>query len=470
MSWNEPLSTGPESHLMSKFVFVLAITVFQWLSSANAEDVWRADIDAALETAKADGKDLILFYTGSDWSEPCQKMVAEILGKQEFLDASTKDFVLVEFDFPHDHQLSPQTVRQNQNWADKFGIQDFPTIILIDQKQRPFGITGYREGGVEAYLGTLADFRQKRLRRDEALAKAELLQGPERAKMLDLALSELDPSLAQLYYEGIVAEIVDLDREDELGLRTKWNASRDSEMRQIIMTDIVMVSRLEKPEVAIKFIDDVLKEFKFPAQQRLQILQMKLNLLRKSEQIAGLDQVLDDMIAIEELTDESRQRLVVKKIFFMIGTDRREQGLKLLDDSIAKSGSFAHYLWLAKGQLLDADGRHDEAIACFDAGINNGDPTPDVLIELYGAKADAYMALKNELRAMQSLDRFSENKEMPADLRAEAMLQKAMIMRASGRDRQATLVENRAIEISGSPDEQSELRKLVAQLRKKQGG
>ncbi len=455
---------------MSKFVIAFALTVFQLLSPASAEDIWRDDIDAALEVAKADGKDLLLFYTGSDWCEPCKKMVAEILDKPDFLDAITKHFLLVELDFPHDRQLSNEMVKQNQEWSDKFGIEGFPTIVLMDLEQRPFGITGYREGGVGAYLDLLNDFRQKRMRRDEVLVKAELLKGPERAKMLDQALSELDSSLAELYYEKIIDEIVEIDSEDALGLRTKWNASKDAEMRKIILTDIVVVSRLEKPEVAIKFIDDVLDEFIFPAQQLLQILQIKLGLLRKVNQIEAMDKVLENMISIEELTEDSRQRLLVKKIFFMVGTDRREEGLKLLDESIGKADRSASQLWLAKGQLLDADGRHDEAIVCFDSGINNGDPSPDILIELFGAKADSYMALKNELRAIQSLDKFAENTEMPSDLRAEALLQKAMIMRASDRDRQATLVENRAIEISGSPEEQAEMRKLVERLRKKQGG
>ena len=49
------------------------------------------------------------------------------------------------------------------------------------------------------------------------------------------------------------------------------------------------------------------------------------------------------------------------------------------------------------------------------------------------------------------------------------MLQKAMIMRDSGRSRRATLVENRAVEIAESPSERAETQKLVERLRKRFG-
>ena len=79
------------------------------------------------------------------------------------------------------------------------------------------------------------------------------------------------------------------------------------------------------------------------------------------------------------------------------------------------------------------------------------------------------MGLKNELRAIQTLDEFAENDEMPVDLRSETLLHKAMIMRDSGRKRRAILVENRAIEICESPVERAEMQKLVERLRTKYG-
>ena len=433
------------------------------------DEVWLDDVDKAIATAKADGKDLLLLYTGSDWCPPCKKLEEEVFGQDEFLTEAKRNFVFVILDFPREKKLAPETVKQNAVWASKYGIEGYPTVVLIDKNQKPYGISGYREGGVENYLGILGEFHQQRIRRDEAFTAAEKLEGKERAEMLDKALSEMEVELAELYYDDIVQEIVSIDKEDASGLRTKWNASKDSEMRKIIMTDIVVISRLEKPETAIKFVDEVLNEIKFPASQKLKIFQIKLGLLRKQNDLESMDALLDEMISMEELTIESRQRLLVKKVLLMAGTNRRDKAIKLLDDSLKTAVHHSSLLWLAKGQLLMTEKKFEEAIKCFDTGMLRANGAPDVLVELYGAKADCHMSLDNELRAIQTLDEFAENDSMPADLRSEAMLQKAMIMRDSGRERRATLVENRAIEISDSTQEQTEMRKLVNRLRKKYG-
>ena len=71
------------------------------------------------------------------------------------------------FDFPQQKELLPRVQQQNLEWANRFGVSGYPTIILVDQEQRPFAITGYQEGGVEAFLGLMSDKREKRIRRDQ---------------------------------------------------------------------------------------------------------------------------------------------------------------------------------------------------------------------------------------------------------------------------------------------------------------
>lgn len=262
---------------------IILAGVFLTLVSSGvlADDVWLTDAAQASKIAKEQNKDLLLLFTGSDWCPPCMKLEEEVFSQADFLQEAQQQFVFVVFDFPKEKELPAELAAQNKEWAKRFGIAGYPTVVLADREQRPFGITGYRDGGVEAYLGELGDFKQKRLRRDEAFEKAKDLKGAERAKMLDEALSEMEQSLAELYYEDIVKEIVEIDKEDISGLRTKWNASKDSEIRKIIITDILMISRLEKPAVAISFIDEILEEMNFPAAQRLQILMIKIGLVAK---------------------------------------------------------------------------------------------------------------------------------------------------------------------------------------------
>ena len=447
-----------------------ADTHFSWAASPVADDdsSWMDNAELALKTARQGDKDLLLLFTGSDWCPPCQKLEEEVLGQEDFLNEARNQFVLVVFDFPQQKELLPRIKEQNQQWAERFGVNSYPTIILLDQQERPFAILGYQEGGVDVFLGLIGEQRQKRIRRDEFFDEAKGLEGDDRAIQLDKALSEMDQDIANLYYEKSVKEIVDIDREDKLGLRTKWNAEADAEMRKIILTDIITVSRLEKPQRAVEFIDEVMAAISFTAPQRLQVYQIKLDLYRKMNDRAGMDAVLDLMIAMDELTETTRERLMVKKALSLVGTGRPDEAMEMLDNALA-NGQGKLYLWLAKGQLLDAQDRFDDAIKAFDQGIVQARVNPDLLIELVGSKADSLVAKGDPLSAIRELDNFADDQQMPGDLRGIALLHKAMIMRETDRRRQARLAENRAIEVAGSPEQRGEMQKLVDRLRKKFG-
>ena len=120
-----------------------------------------------------------------------------------------------------------------------------------------------------------------------------------------------------VYYPEIVEEIVALDKDNALGLRKKWNAAEDAEMRKIIMEDLMMIARIEKPQRAVDFIDEVMKEIEFSDSERLNIFQIKLNLVRQLKDSSKVDALLDEMIDLDGVDGNTRQRLIVKKIYLM---------------------------------------------------------------------------------------------------------------------------------------------------------
>lgn len=443
------------------------------LSAANAIDDkkpgFTEDAQAAFEKAIKEDKELLILFTGSDWCPPCKKLEAEVLSEEDFLFEVTRHYVLLKLDFPKSIEQSPELVKQNQELADKFGVDSFPTIVLTDKNLKPFAFAGYETGGFQNYLGLLEEARQLRVRRDEALAQAKDKTGDERAKLLNQAISEMREEIIEVYYADIIAEIVELDADNHLGLREKWNAAADAEMRQIIMTDIAMVARLEKPSRAIEFIDEVLGMIEFKPAERLEVLQVKLNLVRKLNDNTKTDALLNEMIALEGVQGETKERLIVKKVYLMIGSGREAAAMQLLEDSIATEPG-ANFLNLAKGEALAAKGDFAGAIKAFDQAIKTSRGNPDLMIELVSGKADALFELKDEAAALQTLDNFSEDTGMPADLRAEALLHKSLIMRDMNRTRQARLAENRAVEVTESATEKAELQRIVERLRAKFGG
>lgn len=455
-------------------LFFLCILIAFGLPNQNdvtaKEDFWNSDPIKAIDQAKKDKKDILLLFTGSDWCPPCQKLELEVFADESFYDETEENFTYAKFDFLKNSPITPATQKLNDDWAQKYGVDSFPTVVLIDSDQKPYAFAGYEEGGVENFLGLVEESRQVRVRRDEKMAAAKKATGKERAKLLDEAISQMQREISEVYYEDIIEEIIKIDEDDELGLRTKWNEERDKEIRKAIITDVMMVARLESPARAAEMIDEILEKIKFSTRQKLDIMQIKLGLVRELGKPEAVDALLDEMINLEGVEPSTRQRLLVKKIYLMVGSGRKPAATKLLEDSIAageSAGDSNAFLWACKGELLDAEKDYNGAVAAFDKAIPAAKSFPDLLVELVSGKADSLYADGKVAEAMQALDNFADDTDVPADLRAEALLHKSMLMRESGKLRTARLVENRAIEIIESTKEKTELQSVVDRLRKK---
>lgn len=442
--------------------------VCQTATVIGSDDAWMQDVEAGFGKAQRERKDVLMLFTGSDWCPPCIKLDEEILSQDEFLAEVTQRFVLIKLDFPRNHPQDETIAAQNQQWAREFGVDSFPTLFLLDQSGRPFAIAGYTDDDVASYLGLLEQSRQIRMKRDENLKVADEKIGLERAKALDEAMSQMREEIVALYYPEIVAEIVELDKKDELGLRTKWNSAGEAEMRRAILTDIMLISRIEKPDRAIAFIDEVIEEIDFPLPERLAILNIKLGLLRELNDLQRSTELLDQMIELDGLTPVSRERLLVKKVNLYFGAQQQDSAWNLLKESLQQNPQSV-YLLKAKGDLHEALGQFDEAIEAFSSAIGRARNLPDIMIELVSAKADTLYDQGQEGEALATLDAFIDDNRQPADLRAQALLHKSIIMRETNRLRQARLAENRAVEISPSTQTKREVQNLIDKIRKKYG-
>ena len=456
-------------------IFVLALALLTNITTAQVwatpNDGFITDMEAAVEEAKEQDKDILLLFTGSDWCPPCKMLEGEVFSQQEFLDGVSEEFVLVTLDFPKNKQLAPELKEQNDSMAAKFSITSYPTVIMVDQDLKPFAFSGYRSGGPENYIKLMTESRQLRIKRDENLAAAADKTGDERAKLLDAAISGLGEDTASIYYSDIVEEIVKLDKDNSLGLRGKWNADADAEMRKVILADLMVRSRLAKPQQTMQFIDEVLTEFDFSDFERLSILQIKFNLAREISDLDVATGILDSMISLEGVTSGTRQRLTAKKAYVLFEADKPADAIQLLSDQIATvknpASSDVGYLYLAKGELQSKTGKSADAINTFEEGIAATPSNFDLLIELVAAKSDCLFGSEQQPDALKTLDDFSDNERIPADLRADALLQKSMLMRQLNRTRQARLAENRAIEIVDSPAEKASVQKMVQRMRAK---
>ena len=443
---------------------LMLLICFGTTSTFSAE--WTEDINAAIEQAAGDDKDLMILYTGSDWCPPCKLLENEVLSQKEFHFEIDPHYVLVKLDFPKLVEQDPKIAERNTEWLKRFGIEGYPTIVLTDVSLKPYAFLGYEEGGFQNYLALVEEARQLRITRDEKFKQAAAAEGAEKAKLLDDAISGMKEPLVRVYYPEVIEQIIELAAKDEFGLRAKWNGQAEAEMRKMMLADMLMVSRIEKPARAIQFIDEVLEQAEFPDQQKFDALQIKLSLVRQLQKPELINSLMDEMLAIEGLTNDSRQRLQVKRLLLMVGAGQKDQAVTKLEE-VLKQFPGSPWLLLARGGLEAADKNFKQAVSTYTLAQNSAKSQPDLLIDIVGAKADALFSSGQEADALQTLDNFAENTRMPPDLRAEAMLQKSMLMRDMGRTRQARLAENRAIEITESAKEKAETQKVIEKLRQK---
>ena len=105
---------------------------------------WLLDFDGALEKAKAENKPLIVLFTGSDWCIWCKKLDAATLSKPEFSEFANKNYVMLLCDFPQ-AGAKPAQIKKNKALAQKFGIEGFPTLVLIDANSGKSVRFGYNQ-------------------------------------------------------------------------------------------------------------------------------------------------------------------------------------------------------------------------------------------------------------------------------------------------------------------------------------
>lgn len=147
---------------------------------------WMTNFEEAQNLAKKEKKPILLFFTGSDWCGWCHKLENEALSTNEFYDSAGDKFIFVMVDFPLKTPLDAKTTAKNKELQKKYGVQGFPTVILLDENLQKIAQTGYQAGGGRAYAEHLKN-------------KVESFKG-YRQKMSKLSSSGLDSKELQTLY------------------------------------------------------------------------------------------------------------------------------------------------------------------------------------------------------------------------------------------------------------------------------
>ena len=150
---------------MVKFFRLLLVTSLVSggiIASSEAAEGWKTDYTAALAEAAKENKMVLLDFTGSDWCGWCIKLQKDTFSKSEFKKFAQESLVLVELDFPRGKTQSDELKKQNEELAEKFGVQGFPTLVLLDpQGKDATRNVGYLQGGPEAFIQWVESARNR---------------------------------------------------------------------------------------------------------------------------------------------------------------------------------------------------------------------------------------------------------------------------------------------------------------------
>ena len=120
-----------------------------------ADSPWLDNLETARQQAQQSKRDLLIYFSGSDFCPACITLEKDVLSQPAFLKQATKDYVLVQIDFPKKKQLPAPIMQQNAKLKTRFKkdyqFEALPTLYLASSQGIPYAKTGARGGDVKAY-------------------------------------------------------------------------------------------------------------------------------------------------------------------------------------------------------------------------------------------------------------------------------------------------------------------------------
>ena len=115
---------------------IVSLILFLTLT-INAQETNRLTFDQSIEKAKTENKNILLFFSGSDWCAPCVKFKKHFVETDQFKTFSAENLIVYNADFPRlkKNKLADSITEENEKLADKYNNTGlFPLILLLNTK------------------------------------------------------------------------------------------------------------------------------------------------------------------------------------------------------------------------------------------------------------------------------------------------------------------------------------------------
>lgn len=120
---------------------------------AVKDNKWLTDYDKAIKIAKKEKKNVLVYFTGSDWCPPCKMLKKDLFESDEFAQVS-KSYVLLYVDIPKNIDLiSANQMKHNKDLLGKFNKRGvFPLLKIVSPQGKELDeYSGYSMNGEVNY-------------------------------------------------------------------------------------------------------------------------------------------------------------------------------------------------------------------------------------------------------------------------------------------------------------------------------
>ncbi len=141
---------------MKKVILLLLFPVFlaaQSHTSHKSDYDWLTNYDMAIKKAKKTDKNILMFFTGSDWCPPCVSLKKDLLDTPKFKSYADK-YVLLYIDIPRNKDLlTADQLADNKKLASKYNKKgSVPMMKVVNEKGHELGaMSGYSMNGEISY-------------------------------------------------------------------------------------------------------------------------------------------------------------------------------------------------------------------------------------------------------------------------------------------------------------------------------
>ena len=136
--------------------YIILLFMIPLFASAQADfnsvddSKWLTNYDSAISKAKKQKKNVLVYFTGSDWCPPCKMLKTDLFDTNEFQELSN-NYILLYVDVPRNRDLiSEKQMVHNKELLTKLNKKKvFPMFKVIDAKGNELDkLSGYSMNGV----------------------------------------------------------------------------------------------------------------------------------------------------------------------------------------------------------------------------------------------------------------------------------------------------------------------------------